>query len=354
MFDHGCLIVGARRPVVTLLASLRSRCRRRPSTPRYAHGPVAASKNEFDFAKLAGGRGLSGGEVSLKTEDGLKKLFSEAEKVASVESETPTNTFSDPMTSEEARTFEPPSVAPTSVAPKAVSVKSTLVLRLCRVAATTDRGAASSPAATASILEIIAQLEMLGMVRSTAREEELLDGRWALLWSSGKALERATSPVFWSVEAFTDALVEKGTGGLIFELTDSLKGAVGLKYGSLTQTFSKAAQTLTSEVELTIFAAMGLVPLSGTVTTVARVTPLQSGLLRVSPVSTKVVGSPFQGLDSVAVPVDNVFETLLNAHQSIRGEVNGNPSDVLLRTTYLDEEVRICRLGSEVVVYMRD
>lgn len=343
-------MVGARRHIMNLPASLRSRCRRRPSTPSYAHpGAVAASKNEFDLAKLAGGRGLSGGEVSLKSDGGLKKLFSEAEKAASAEPETQTNTFTDPLKSEEAMIFEPPSVAP-----KAVSVKNTLISRLWRVAATTDRGAASSPAATASILEIVAQLEMLGMVRSTARELELLDGRWALVWSSGKALERATSPVFWSVEAFTDALVEKGTGGLIFEFTDSLKGVVGLKYGSLTQTFSMAAQTLTSEVELTISAAMGLVPLSGTVTTVAKVAPLQSGLLRVSPVSTKVVGSPFEGLDSVAVPVDNVFETLLNAHQSIRGEVNGNPSEVHLRTSYLDEEVRICRLGSEVAVYMRD
>ena len=57
----------------------------------------------------------------------------------------------------------------------------------------------------------------------------LVDGKWALLWSTVAAPERASSPLFWAVQAFTDTLTQQGTAGMVFRLTDAIKGAVGLR-----------------------------------------------------------------------------------------------------------------------------
>jgi len=58
---------------------------------------VRAEKKEFDLFKLAGGRGLVGGEKALKTEEGREKLYADAvrEKKEAEEKEKSTSSFAE-------------------------------------------------------------------------------------------------------------------------------------------------------------------------------------------------------------------------------------------------------------------
>jgi len=78
-----------------------------------------------------------------------------------------------------------------------------------------------------ALLECVVQLE------ETAANPwvtlQLVDGDWKLAWSTVAAPERASSPLFWAVQSFTDTLTQQGTADLVFRLTDAVKGAVGLR-----------------------------------------------------------------------------------------------------------------------------
>mmetsp|Transcript_49171 Transcript_49171/g.91621 ORF Transcript_49171/g.91621 Transcript_49171/m.91621 type:complete len:298 (+) Transcript_49171:49-942(+) len=222
--------------------------------------------------------------------------------------------------------------------------------RFLKLAAATDRGAATPKTLLPGLTSCIEELESL------ARPEDLsldqLDGAWVLVWSSVEAPER-TSPLFWAVQAFTDSLTQPGASSLIFRLTDALKGPVGMQCGAIKQTITTSAQLLVSEVVLTVSPVPG-VQLSGTVTTSARASAVGNAELELKVLDTKVVGSPIPFIDKAKFPVETAFEQLAAAHRAVRGGEETNPELVILRTTFVDGSIRVSRNENEdVFVYIR-
>jgi hypothetical protein len=71
-------------------------------------------------------------------------------------------------------------------------------------------------------------------------------------------------------------------------------------------------------------------------------------------IETAVLDSPFEFLDDAAFPVEEAFAQLAAAHMAVRGGDDAADADkVTVRTTFVDEDLRISRLGDDVFVYLR-
>ena len=72
-------------------------------------------------------------------------------------------------------------------------------------------------------------------------------------------------------------------------------------------------------------------------------------------IETAVLDSPFTFLDDAAFPVEQAFAQLAAAHAALRGggDDAANADKVTVRTTFVDDDLRIGRLGDDVYVYLR-
>jgi hypothetical protein len=57
--------------------------------------------------------------------------------------------------------------------------------------------------------------------------------------------------------------------------------------------------------------------------------------LNVQVVNTRIVGSAVPGVDQVVFPYQPVFEQLLNAHKTVRGDSGEQQPDVVRQRTYV-------------------
>jgi hypothetical protein len=69
---------------------------------------------------------------------------------------------------------------------------------------------------------------------------------------------------------------------------------------------------------------------------------------------TAVLDSPFSFLDDMAFPVEEAFAQLAAAHTAVRGGDGAAEADqVVMTTTFVDDDLRVGRLGDDVYVYLR-
>jgi len=223
--------------------------------------------------------------------------------------------------------------------------------KLLSLASTTDRGVSTPSDVASGLASCIAELEA---INPNPEANRLLDGDWVLVWSNNIAPERANSPLFMAVRNFTDSLTQTGASNLIFQLTDVMKSGVGMGYGDIVQSISLGSGEIVSKVDLVASPAFGI-KLTGTVTTTAKATATDTDdTIKIKVVNTRIVGSAVPGVDQVVFPYQPVFEQLLNAHKTVRGDSGEQQPDVVtLRTTYIDQDMRIGRVEGDVSVYLR-
>eukprot|EP00240_Pyramimonas_obovata_P015344 CAMPEP_0118932512 /NCGR_PEP_ID=MMETSP1169-20130426/10465_1 /TAXON_ID=36882 /ORGANISM="Pyramimonas obovata, Strain CCMP722" /LENGTH=291 /DNA_ID=CAMNT_0006875181 /DNA_START=95 /DNA_END=970 /DNA_ORIENTATION=- len=242
-----------------------------------------------------------------------------------------------------------PSAAETSAAVLTADESRILKDKILQLASATDRGVSTPSNIAAGLCSCISELES---INPTPDPNSLLDGDWILVWSNNIAPERANSPLFWAFRSFTDTLTQSGASSFIFQFTDVLKNGVGMSYGEIVQSISIDSEEFVSKVDLVAAPAFG-VKLTGTVTTTAKVTANDSNEVKIKVINTRIVGGAVPGMDQVVFPYEPVFGQLLNAHNTVRGSEVQEPDLVTMRTTYIDQDMRVGRVDDDIFVYIR-
>lgn len=340
----------------------------------------------------------------------------------------------------------PSSLLPSPEAASSSSASAPLVAALLASAASTDRGAGGTRRERAAVEALAAKLERLSKRRraeerrrkesggeddeggggapspscsspspssSSSRLEDLLKGRWSLVYSSAQPFR--SSPFFWgfskamgsvaaaeAVFAFTEALPFARIGTARQEVTESSRrssAADSDSNGSGSSSFSSSSSSedllwITSDVGLTVAGASGRVVTESSASVVVESgnddydddNPSPILTLSVRPVSTRVEGSTLLPgpLGKTRVPVGEALDAMAwltgrvmsgggsggggsrGGSRGGKGESNGgspfsssSPSSscaTLLEISYLDDSLRIGRTPRDghLFVYARE
>lgn len=235
----------------------------------------------------------------------------------------------------------PPSIAAGAAAAGTAAARRAVRLQLLAAVAATCRGQCSESPAKDGALQLVQAMEALNPTVDPGRQPGLLAGEWRLIFASEDVTR--SSPFFWGWRQLLKGVPDPnpisrnllGTEALsesIFAVTDSIPFKT---IGEASQTISTTG-TIVNRVTVKIY-GMG----QSVMTTTCRSTPADDGSnLWVTVETTQAVGATLPFISGVVFPTESLL---------------GENAKVLMRVTYLDEDLRIVRnvADDQVFVYSR-
>lgn len=234
----------------------------------------------------------------------------------------------------------PASAAAAAAAAGTAAARREVRLQLLAACASTCRGQCGTDASKAGALQLVQALEALNPTQEPAREPGLIEGEWRLIFASEDVTR--SSPFFWGWRKLLQGVPDPfpvtralfGTEELsdsIFAVTDGIPMKV---IGEATQTL--LAGKLVNKVMLKVYGVGETL-----MTTTCRYEPgtVDGGDLKLTIETTQAMDSTLPVVDSFVFPSEAFL---------------GDSSRVLMRITYLDDDLRVSRTADDqVFVYSR-
>lgn len=231
----------------------------------------------------------------------------------------------------------------------AAAMANDLETQLISLCASSSRGQEMPTVLQDRVSSLVNELELLYQDRlpsDAVSAMRALEGSWELIYSS-EPLFLAT-PFWWGIgellRASAGVAAASGAFGVVRALSE---GPMLARYGRILQRI--AGDTLVSDVDIGLFGALNVTLLTEATLGGSG----EKGELSLSLKQTRVLGSPFPGLDDLEIPVEAALGGVAAAVGAASGD--GVAPLPLIRAVHVGERLRVSKLqgSSQISIFKR-